>query len=410
MYGILQLAQFLAIVLCMVVTVVRSMTRNAHPLVAKSVAGSAALGSFLSGLFAAMPSDSHENGLLIVIGACIAVAAFAVLGIVIIFVGGEKQQEESQKLKRAVVTPRNSPIPQSFSTPENMQVPKPDLSVEIRLPTGPSQKPLFEDDPLYMLPQPHQVRFFMEVKDSGSSVLSEDACAISPDEMRFALCDGVSTSNFSRSWAAALAQRWVEEPLTKFDPEIIDQWLEKPRKRWLSWVYDTWLPTINKRNHSEGYKEFSHQEAVQLADEGAAATFLGVIINREVSSWFAIAVGDTCLFHLSAAENHASAFPLSSSAEFTDLPHIIYSRAEHSLVLSRRIKSKSQNYNSGDVLLLATDALAEWLLKKIEENDPDWWQSLLYLTTNQEFVALVHQERANKRMKNDDATLVIVYL
>jgi len=59
------------------------------------------------------------------------------------------------------------------------------------------------------------------------------------------------------------------------------------------------------------------------------------------------------------------------------------------------------------MLLLATDAMAAWLLKRHEEGRPLWKWLYRKLGTPESFVALVAYGRKNG-LRNDDFTLVRV--
>src|SRR5207249_4808285 len=155
---------------------------------------------------------------------------------------------------------------------------------------------LFENDPLYAIPRPESVQLFIQVKSNGHIVDYEDACAISEDKARFALCDGVSSSSLPRPWATLLAQRWLYMPFYRNDPTIIEQWLAQPRQKWEEWVKRVWEPTINNRNRMSGQKPLLPDTVREVLQRGASSTFLGLILDRQKLQWRATAIGDTCLF------------------------------------------------------------------------------------------------------------------
>src|SRR5947199_8445100 len=61
----------------------------------------------------------------------------------------------------------------------------------------------------------------------------------------------------------------------------------------------------------------------------------------------------------------------------------------------------------GDMLLLATDAVAAWLLKQHEEGRPLWKWLYQKLSTPESFAAMIAYGRKNG-LRNDDFTLVRV--
>ena len=75
--------------------------------------------------------------------------------------------------------------------------------------------------------------------------------------------------------------------------------------------------------------------------------------------------------------------------------------------LNERIQTGNGSLRDGDMLLLATDAVAAWLLKRHEEGRPLWKWLYRKLTTPESFAAMVAYGRKNG-LRNDDFTLVRV--
>src|SRR5207302_6167573 len=98
------------------------------------------------------------------------------------------------------------------------------------------------------------------------------------------------------------------------------------------------------------------------------------------------------------------AFPLQKSSQFTMSPYLIGSRSDGES-LNERIQISKGSLRDGDMLLLATDAVAAWLLKQHEEGRPLWKWLYQRLRTPESFAALVAYGRKNG-LRNDDFTLV----
>jgi len=431
----------LAALMSVAVTAWRGIATADHPLPARSVAASAALGSFCCGLLAILfVEDANINLSFIFLALCASVAALGVLGLVILLAQhevveayeGEPGQQASLKqtvARAGSLSPLVSPSSQVPVTGVRLaQEPMPNNAGQqavggqpfsattpldmLAAETSTTLPSLFEDDPLYAIPRPRKAHLLMQIKSNDISVNGEDACAISPDETLFALCDGVGASYFSRPWATLLAQQWVTRPLEAYDADALETWLYEPRMRWQHWVLDTWLPTINQRNQNLEHKIFSRQEAEEFVKMGAATTFLGVMLDKKNATWHAAALGDTCLFCFSHQASHSwkvRYFPLQKSADFTDQPPSIPSTTRANLsLLASRMHHRSETYQSGDVILLATDALAMWLFKQLEQQTLPLEQILQL--SQEEFVHLVNQQRLKKQMNDDDTTLLIVPL
>ena len=73
---------------------------------------------------------------------------------------------------------------------------------------------------------------------------------------------------------------------------------------------------------------------------------------------------------------------------------------------------KSGQIRPGDIFLMATDALAQWLLTQFEQPDQrqTLWRGLLTMQDHHQFVQFVEQQRYQTKggMVDDDTTLVII--
>jgi len=97
---------------------------------------------------------------------------------------------------------------------------------------------------------------------------------------------------------------------------------------------------------------------------------------------------------------------LQKSSQFTMSPYLIGSRSDGES-LNERIQISKGSLRDGDMLLLATDAMAAWLLKRDEEGRPLWNWLYRKLGTSESFAAMVAYGRKNG-LRNDDFTLVRV--
>ena len=85
-------------------------------------------------------------------------------------------------------------------------------------------------------------------------------------------------------------------------------------------------------------------------------------------------------------------------------PYLIGSRSDGES-LNERIQISKGSLRDGDMLLLATDAVAAWLLRQHEEGRPLWKWLYRKLSTPERFAAMVAYGRKNG-LRNDDFTLV----
>ena len=83
--------------------------------------------------------------------------------------------------------------------------------------------------------------------------------------------------------------------------------------------------------------------------------------------WEAMIIGDSCLFHKS--DSGFKSYPIDNSADFTNRPAFFARFCERTITLSQYLDSG--NANPGDAFILATDALAKWILEHKEAGNLD---------------------------------------
>jgi hypothetical protein len=117
------------------------------------------------------------------------------------------------------------------------------------------------------------------------------------------------------------------------------------------------------------------------------------------------AIGDSCLFHVRAGEL-LSWFPLENSGQFGLNPAVVASvdrQLDHLLVF----KAAERECLPGDLLVLATDALALWAVERLESGDAvDWSRYWDY--SDDDWRGEIFALRDAKQMRFDDTTLVLL--
>lgn len=217
---------------------------------------------------------------------------------------------------------------------------------------------------------------------------------------RAVVCDGASRAFASGRWAALLARAFLAAELgdpNHLGPGILDGWLERARTMWA-------------------------EETAQAADapvyvrgalaRGSAATFLGVDTedvgsrlpgSSPLLAYRAFAVGDSCLFHLREGRPTA-VFPLERPDQFDTHPPLVPTRAESLRSLAGVLRSTSGACGPDDILLLTTDALAQWVLESAAVDGAVW--TFLEHAGADEFAVRVRELRRTRAMKEDDVSLV----
>ena len=180
----------------------------------------------------------------------------------------------------------------------------------------------------------------------------EDAYAGDPVRGRFAVADGASESSFVAEWARLLVEGFVN---AEKSPWRELEWMGAQRQRWAADIDARPLPWY----------------AEDKREQGAYATLLGIGFRRPTDAqpgvWRALAVGDSCLFRLRDGHLRQS-FPLTHSSDFGNQPPLLGSRGRSADTPEKAVRRIGGKWRRGDRFLLMTDALAEWTLRRSQED------------------------------------------
>lgn len=222
-------------------------------------------------------------------------------------------------------------------------------------------------------------RSLLAPKRGHSLAECEDAIAGDVATGRFAVADGASESYASGEWARLLVDGYVSSGTSP-------NWLNEPQARW---------------QHEIGQRSSTWYAEEKFA-AGAHAAFVGVQVSVEgdEARWGAEAIGDSCLFVMHG-DRFESCFPMTQSRDFRRTP----------LLLNSRDPAPVWDFGmgvltAGSRLLLASDALAHYLLASAEQHA--FIGIDLLLLDEQSFPEWVEHARAMGLLRNDDVALGIV--
>ncbi len=227
-----------------------------------------------------------------------------------------------------------------------------------------------------------QVRALWLPKKGHAREEYEDAYAVPEGEafpLRAAVADGATESAFAGVWARQLVEGFAAHGAS--DAGAFIEALPRQQERW--------------RRHVEARAAGLPWYAAAKAAQGAFAAFLGLVLT-DAGTWQALAVGDCCLFHLRDG-GLLRAWPFDAPEQFTQRPALLPSLPG---TLVPPVETTAGAWRPGDALLLATDALAAYLLA----TDPTATLSL----SQESFRRRVVEARAAGTLRNDDVTLVLV--
>ncbi len=235
-----------------------------------------------------------------------------------------------------------------------------------------------------------------EYEDASRVVYPQRIGASGRGLARVAVTDGASESAFAREWANVLTDAFVSRApdLNGLSPDSLSEWLEPAQEEWHDQVPWDRIPW--------------HGEAKARA--GAFATLLGLTIGAKsprsgVLSWQALAIGDCCLFVVRDDYLQIS-FPLETHAEFDNNPALVCSNPTSIEGLWEEVRQDGGECVAGDLIIVATDAIACWFLAKYHAGEKPW-ETLAELKSSgwDEWVAV---QRREGLMRNDDTTVVII--
>ncbi len=225
----------------------------------------------------------------------------------------------------------------------------------------------------------------------------EEAFLISPSPFTIAVADGATESAFSKEWAQILCESFGKAPF--FDIEELQVRLPSLMEEWNQSYLSKNLPWYSQRK----------------IQQGSFSTFLGIHFTyaenlsdhseRNLGYWRAIAIGDTCLFHI-RNEDLVLRFPLTKSSDFSISPYLLSSLPEGNDSLDQHLHYHEGSRQKGDIFILATDALAQWFLREWESKKKPWKDFYRFQDQPNEFQQWLHGLRKTKKIHNDDSTLI----
>jgi serine/threonine protein phosphatase PrpC len=235
--------------------------------------------------------------------------------------------------------------------------------------------------------------------DDAVEVYQSQDTYLKNQKIRCAIADGATQTSFSSLWARLLVKEAIKYMPSKKRFEDITL---AAQKYWKGEIDKIELPW-----HAE--------EKVKL---GAFSTLLWISIKRPesplnpIGTWKAIVIGDSNLFIIRDDKIYL-AFPLEKSQEFGNSPVLLCSIPSRNDQISEYIRFAEGNCISGDQFLLATDALAQYILKQ-SENGEKPWNDLTQLSKESNpqlsYETWIRLLRESGKIHNDDTTLVNINL
>src|SRR5947209_6949086 len=199
-----------------------------------------------------------------------------------------------------------------------------------------------------------QTRQFLLAKSGHELSECEDAIGINESTRAFAIADGATEAFAAQSWALKLAHQWVLKNPAPLSVDKFRSWAAAQGEA----LHDSW-----------DNLQFSWY-AEEKSRTGSFAAFIGLQLELDADQprWQAIALGDACLIH---SRKHAivTALPLTNHQSFNATPLLLPSRSSLQEFALSNLVVRAGTIESGDVLLLFSDAAAAWYLRLNDESD-----------------------------------------
>jgi hypothetical protein len=243
-----------------------------------------------------------------------------------------------------------------------------------------------------------QFQTFWLAKDADCPDQYQDAFELDAERGLAAIADGVSSAIFSGPWARILTRATIDDP-PRFDiPGEFQDWLQRRRADWAGEIDTARLTWYQRPKMVEGAMTtllWIELWPDETGDDGLAKNY----------QLYGFAIGDSCLFHVRDGLQIAWS-PLAGSADFGLNPAVVRSidrKLDHLLEFHRY----DARCLPGDLLVLATDAIALWAVERQEAGDPVEWETYWDMS-DEAWRGEIFNLRSQTRMRFDDSTLVLL--
>ena len=132
--------------------------------------------------------------------------------------------------------------------------------------------------------------------------------------------------------------------------------------------------------------------------QGTLATFVGgqlTGLDGGSPAWQAAALGDSVLFHVRGGRL-ITHLPELGSGDFDSTPEGISTRPESLGRMSDQLQFQRGRLVPGDMIFVATDAFAKWMITSVERDDQTLWPMLGSMGHPSVFTRLVNAERQRR--------------
>ena len=230
-------------------------------------------------------------------------------------------------------------------------------------------------------------------KSEHTEQTCQDFCSSEIAKGLFAISDGVGTAALSDLWAKVLVQHFLSVPLLSNHPFEIEWWLEQAQQLF--------------RQQQPDLEWGARQQIESQGSYATLATLRFEYVQDETAKALLLIFGDSCIF-IARTQSHqikeVNAFPPFEATDFDRAPICLPSKSD---VFNRACQSYPVELQTGDTVVLATDAVSRWIisapdrvvaLQTIIDQTPTSWSDF------------INEHRINGEMIDDDCTALIIRL
>lgn len=248
-----------------------------------------------------------------------------------------------------------------------------------------------------------QTVVFHRPKVGSTEAEWEDGAGYDPGSIdrpaRLVAIDGATQAYDSIRWVGQLVESFLGADGAGGRPALtpagMDAWFERMQQRWLEQSPTRFASIYEER---------------KFHTDGSFATLLGAEVeglDTGQPRLSAAGIGDVVLFHVRERRLVAE-FPDMAAEDFGNDPEGVFTLPSQLERMRQHLSFFTTTLRVGDLLFLATDAVAAWMVRSASTDGSRLWATLGELSHPDQFDALAREHLGSGRMKNDDLTLMRV--
>jgi len=249
-----------------------------------------------------------------------------------------------------------------------------------------------------MLAQVTTLRYW---KSEHSEETCEDASGENTGAGLFAVADGVGTTLFSDAWANFLVRHFLHIPLLSNDPFEVEWWIRLAQEQFKHEFPINDNMTWNAQQKIQSQGSYTTLATLRFSASDVMHTDANVLV-----------FGDSCVFVSNPAVEHIFSFPLRQAEEFERAPICIPSKPGAFNRYFHQCHIASLELAPDDVVVIATDAVAKWIVSAGGGRYSDKKRALqeVIQQSTASWSSFIQECRAKKEMVDDDSTALIIAL